>query len=118
MTLVGGQATNLEDLDWHPLKVADSEATHGLEDHGGGGTVWETQSEYWAWPLRDGGDVQLVVEWPAYGIPETAVTLDGAAIAAAARRAQPLFPDQADRPSHMNRAAAARAYRARSGQDE
>jgi len=46
----------------------------------------------WTWPLPPDGPLELVCEWPAGGIPVTAIELDGTAIRAAGLRATPLPP--------------------------
>jgi hypothetical protein len=48
----------------------------------GGAEVAE--ETFWAWPLPPAGPVTVFVEWPAVGIGPSSVTLDGAAIVAAA----------------------------------
>jgi hypothetical protein len=52
---------------------------------------------YWLWPLPPPKPFTLVVDWPAAGIPQTEVELDGAAIAAAGEAAELLWPDDAHR---------------------
>lgn len=99
----GRQATNLDDWDrWPPPEPEES--GHGLEINGGGGSQNEFRADCWAWPVPGPGDLQVVVAWPAYGIAETRTTLDGAAIAEAAARARPVWPEDAGKPSHLTRA--------------
>ena len=58
---------------------------------GGGGRRWSM--EQWLWPLPPPGDMTVYASWPAHGIEETSVTLDGAAIRSAAEDAEQLWPD-------------------------
>lgn len=58
---------------------------------GGGRTVIMDHS-LWVWPLPPAESFDLVFEWRAMGIELTRVSIDGAAIAAASKRAEPLFP--------------------------
>ncbi len=47
---------------------------------------------YWLWPLPPVGPLTLVVDFPARGLAESSVTVDGSALRAAAGRAVPLWP--------------------------
>ena len=105
----GGRATNLE--QWGRLWPDATEPAHGLEEHGGGGSTEEYSHEFWAWPLPDGGPLRIVVEWPAFGIPETAVAVDADLIAKGAARARSVWPEDADGRSHLSRAAVLRVAR-------
>jgi hypothetical protein len=62
----------------------------------GGGRSWSFG--YWLWPLPPPGPLRVVVEWPAAGVPLTSIEIDGAPLAAAARSADVLWPDD-DGPS-------------------
>lgn len=46
----------------------------------------------WLWPLPSPGELELFYAWPELAIPEGSVRLDADAIAAAAERAQPIWP--------------------------
>jgi hypothetical protein len=48
------------------------------------GVAEVAEETFWAWPLPPAGPVTVFVEWPAVGIGPSSVTLDGAAIVAAA----------------------------------
>jgi len=48
------------------------------------GAAEVAEETFWAWPLPPSGPVTVFVEWPAVGIGPSSVTLDGAAIVAAA----------------------------------
>jgi hypothetical protein len=45
----------------------------------------------WLWPLPPREPFDLVIEWPALGVPVTRATIDGAAIVAAADNVVPLW---------------------------
>ncbi|TCJ36428.1 hypothetical protein E0504_23650 [Parafrankia sp. BMG5.11] len=47
---------------------------------------------YWLWPLPPAGPLTLVVDFPARGLAESRVTVDGSALRAAAERAVTLWP--------------------------
>ena len=112
----GGRATNLDGLGppWPDATVP----THGLEAHGGGGSDREWKQEYWLWPLPETGELSIVVEWPAFGIEETATKVDSALIIEAAVRARAVWPEDADTTSHIDRAAMMRAIQERAANTE
>jgi hypothetical protein len=87
----GGRATNV-DADWPRPDVDRPE--HGLRTQGGSSSAGEASQRFSARPLPAVGDVVLVCEWPAYGIAESRLTIDGDALRAAAARAQPVWPDE------------------------
>ena len=60
---------------------------------GGGPTRNETTQQLWLWPLPPAQSFELVLEWRDRGIGETRVTLDGAALAAAASGVQQLWAE-------------------------
>jgi hypothetical protein len=61
---------------------------------GGGGSDRRLRVGWslWLWPLPPAEPFEFAVEWPAWDVPLTFSTVDGAAIAAAAHRAQPYWP--------------------------
>lgn len=59
---------------------------------GGGGRSFSGTDELWLWPLPPAGPIELVVQWPALGIGEEHILLDGTAITALASRARPIWP--------------------------
>ena len=58
---------------------------------GGGGDHWEMS--HWLWPLPPPGDLTFVVEWPAYDISETTVTVDAQEIIDCAATAETVWKD-------------------------
>lgn len=103
----GGRATNLD--GWGRSWPDATEPAHGLESHSGSGSDREYSQEYWAWPLPGAGPLEMVAEWPAFGIDESKASVDGALLVAAAGRAQPVWPEDAGRLSHVSRLALMRA---------
>lgn len=75
----------------------DAAIGHTLVQRGGGGPGgMEFQvhvDELWLHPLPPAGALEVVVQWPAFGIPESRVVLDGAMIAAQAACTRPMWPD-------------------------
>lgn len=68
-----------------------------LLQRGGSGGGSRYQQEWWLWPIPAAGDVTLVCEWPAFGIPESRATLSGDAVRRAAAQARAIWP----LPSHL-----------------
>jgi hypothetical protein len=93
----GVKVTNLD--DW-PLSPGATAPVHGMDSAGSTGSDTQAQQTFWVWPVPDHGDVVLVCEWPAAGIAETRLVLDGDHLRAAAARAEPVWPDEA-RSSHQ-----------------
>lgn len=105
----GGRATSLD--DWCRHWPDATEPAHRLESQSGGGSDREYSQEYWAWPLPGTGPLQFVTEWPAFGIDETTVWIDGSLLADAATRARPVWSEDADKASHHSRGAVMRIAR-------
>jgi hypothetical protein len=61
------------------------------KDGRGGPSRWD--QDYWVWGQPPAGPLTLVVEWPAEGIHETRVEVDGVAIRLAGDAAEPLWSD-------------------------
>lgn len=62
----------------------------------GGGGSGQTRSfavgrSIWLWPLPPADTFDLVIEWPAYGIPVTRIPIEGADIVAASLRTEPAW---------------------------
>jgi hypothetical protein len=58
---------------------------------GGGGRRWDQQ--YWVSPLPPDGPMRVSCQWPAGGIPDGQIELDGAAIRRAGEGSQKLWAD-------------------------
>jgi hypothetical protein len=56
----------------------------------GGLSCWD--QDYWVWGQPPPGPLTLVLEWPAEGIRESRIEVDGLAIRLAADDAEPLWP--------------------------
>ena len=63
-----------------------------LVQNGGSGGETSLDEQYWVAPLPADGPVAFIVSWPAFGIPESRMELDGQAILAAASRSRTLWP--------------------------
>lgn len=59
---------------------------------GGGGSTYTCRDHLWLWPLPPEGAIEFVMQWPALGIEETSVLLDGTAMRQLADRATPFWP--------------------------
>jgi hypothetical protein len=64
-----------------------------LQAFAGGVTPFSFLSRWWAWPLPPKGSLDFVTEWPAYGLPESRVTLDAGLILDAAEHSIQLWPE-------------------------
>jgi hypothetical protein len=90
----GHRASTLQDMRMlGPSAVAEGQDLVLAQQHGGGGEQSVDQT-YWVSPLPPEGPVTFVLAWPAFGMPESRVLLDGAAIRTAADRSQVLWPPQ------------------------
>lgn len=63
----------------------------GRRSGGGGGRHWDMN--YWVWPLPPGGPLTITCHWPAGGVPDGSVEVDGSAIREAGGRSQKLWSD-------------------------
>lgn len=66
---------------------------HGMGSGGGSSSDGEAEQEFWIWPVPESGDIELVCEWPAYGIGESRLTVSGDELRAAAARARVVWPE-------------------------
>ncbi|KJE19767.1 hypothetical protein FF36_05966 [Frankia torreyi] len=66
--------------------------TYGFAGFVGSRAEQAHRLRYWLWPLPPDGPLTFVAEFLARGLPESRVTVDGAAIRAAAGRAVDLWP--------------------------
>ena len=76
----------------------DESSSRTLRPRGGGGGGRTWSQEFWCEPLPPAGLMALVIEWRDFGVPETAIDLDGSIILDAGSRALPLWPDDVDLP--------------------
>lgn len=58
---------------------------------GGGGDSFTMRDGLWLWPLPPEGPLELVLQWPAFGVEESRVILDGGQIASLAASVRPLW---------------------------
>jgi hypothetical protein len=87
----GGRATNIQLGHRWPDAT---EPAHGMRAHSGSSSSGEADQRFSVWPLPEAGDIVFVCEWPAHGIAESRLTLDGDQLRAAAARARPVWPDE------------------------
>ncbi len=59
-------------------------------DGSGSNSAW--RQSYWVWPLPPPGPLKFVCAWPAFGIPESTASVDGAVVIDAATRATVVWP--------------------------
>jgi hypothetical protein len=64
-----------------------------LQGGGGGGGMRRHDAAYYVWPLPPEGPLQFICEWPAYGIPESTVSVEATPILQAATQAIVLWPE-------------------------
>ena len=87
----GTKLTNLMDEESRRA-LRDSDAPPDrpvLLVQGGGGAGHEFSARFWLWPLPGGAHLDLVCEWPAFGIPVSRARVETAPIVAATARARP-----------------------------
>ena len=58
---------------------------------GGGEDIYRFDDGMWLWPLPPEGPLEVVVQWPAFDIPESHVVLDTAPLLARASEARPVW---------------------------
>lgn len=58
---------------------------------GGGEDTYRFDDGMWLWPLPPEGPLEVVVQWPAFDIPESHVVLDSAPLLALAAQARPVW---------------------------
>lgn len=92
----GRRATNIAHaLDPHPRSLVQDPEEPSLVEIGGGGSgrprSFAVGRSVWLWPLPPADTFDLVIEWPAYGIPVTRLPIEGADIVAASLRTEPAW---------------------------
>ncbi|MGX1791794.1 hypothetical protein ACWIDW_02445 [Microbacterium sp. NPDC055312] len=64
------------------------------EQGGGGGThAYSSADHLWLWPLPPDGPIEVVMQWPAFGIGETRVTVGVGSVSELSARARPFWTD-------------------------
>lgn len=86
----GRRASNLPGRD--PFAAPGGPEALVLTEGSGSGGQLSVEQEWWLSPLPPAGPLRLIVRCDLFGLPETAVELDGAAIRAAAQRLVVLWP--------------------------
>jgi hypothetical protein len=59
---------------------------------GGGSHSFTGSDTLWLWPLPPAGPLELVLQWPDLGIPETRTIIDASPFAEFAARVTPIWP--------------------------
>ncbi|CAM5322737.1 hypothetical protein [Leifsonia shinshuensis] len=65
--------------------------THTRGNGGGSEDFYTFEDGMWLWPLPPEGPLEVVAQWPAFGVPESHVVLDSAPLLALASQARPLW---------------------------
>jgi hypothetical protein len=86
----GRRASSLSGRD--PFGAPVAAETLVLTQGSGSGQQLSVEQEWWLSPLPPAGPLRLVVRCGLFGLPETAVELDGAAIRAASEEVVVLWP--------------------------
>jgi hypothetical protein len=71
---------------------------HSLSLSGGGGggseDFYRFDDGVWLWPLPPEGPLEVVAQWPAFGVPESRVVLDSAPLIELAAQARPVWGER------------------------
>jgi hypothetical protein len=97
----GGKVTN---LDRGPGWPDATEPMHGMSGRGGSSSDSEAEQDFWIWPVPESGDIELVCEWPGYGIGDSRLTISGDELRAAAGRARLVWPQDPPAPDQVRSA--------------
>jgi hypothetical protein len=84
-----------------PFDEAEPPRPPVISPSSGRGSPGEWRQRYWVWGLPESGDIEVVYSWPAEGVPESVLALDGEAVRAASERAvtlwnEPVGADEGD----------------------
>jgi len=86
---------------WNSIPSANT-SVRTLLPRGGGGGGRKWSQEFWCEPLPPAGPMAFVFEWRDFGVPQTSIEVDAAAVLDAASHAAPLWPDDVDLPEDPN----------------
>lgn len=86
----GRKVTNLPGAG--PGPIADPGDGPILWGRDGSGSNLAWRQCYWVWPLPPPGPLKFVCAWPAFDIPESTASVDGAEVIDAAKRATVVWP--------------------------
>lgn len=92
----GRKATNIgQGFNPDPRLALRTPAMPSLHQLGGGGLgrprSFVAGLNMWLWPLPPAETFDLVIEWPAYGIPVTRIPIEGADVVAASLHSEPAW---------------------------
>lgn len=59
---------------------------------GGDGHSYSSNDALWLWPLPPSGSLELVLQWPTLGVPETRTSLDVSSFGELAEQSIPFWP--------------------------
>ena len=77
-----------------PMAHPDGLVLTRRQQGGGGGThAYSSADHLWLWPLPPDGPIETVMQWPAFGIGETRVTVDVGSVSELSARARPFWTD-------------------------
>jgi hypothetical protein len=99
----GTKLTNIDFMPGVSMMFRTEEPAAGMDPLGGSGNGSDWTETFWVWPIPAEGDVDLVVEWLAYGVLETRISLDGDELRRLSRESRPVWPDADGAPSHFSR---------------
>ena len=91
----GRRASTLQDARGQGIGAVTGGDRLVLVPEGGGGGEMSVDQSFWVAPLPPEGPVTMVLTWPSFGMDESRMLLDGAAIRAAASHIALLWPPQA-----------------------
>lgn len=77
-----------------PMAQPDGYVLSRREQGGGGGMhAYSSADHLWLWPLPPDGEIEIVMQWPAFGIGETRVIIDAGTVSELSARARPFWTD-------------------------
>lgn len=75
-----------------PTAEPDGYTLTRREQGGGGGPhAYSSADHLWLWPLPPDGEIEVVAQWPTFGIGETHVSIDVGAVSDLSTRARPFW---------------------------